>query len=193
MLPNVQANPLSVNDGRPSSVKEWEYFNNLDEGTKQQYINMKRANSFKIQDINGAPTVIDRGANGQINVNPLSTAKDTNQAAVNAENALAMGQDQTKKNIEQPQDYARFQEALEDVDKYEALIKRLINHKGRTTATGFQSMFPTTSGSDSASFESDLDTLKAKNFIGSLMKLKRNSPNGSTGLGGLNEQLASRI
>lgn len=52
------------------------------------------------------------------------------------------------------------------------LVTELIGHEGRTIASGFQSPFPTVPGTDSADFETKLDTMKAYNFMGNVAKMK---------------------
>lgn len=60
---------------RPSSVQEWEFYNALPEDKKPLYLEMKRNPNFKVQEINQAPTVVQGGVGGKVNLTPLSTTQ----------------------------------------------------------------------------------------------------------------------
>ena len=64
---------LSGQTSRPSSVQEWEFYNQLPQDQKRLYLEMKRNPNFKVQDVNQVPTVIQGGPGGAVDATPLST------------------------------------------------------------------------------------------------------------------------
>jgi hypothetical protein len=68
---------------RPSSVQEWEFYNKLPEDQKRLYLEMKRNPNFKVQDVMGAPTVVQGMPGGGVQTTALSTPQqETNAAAM---------------------------------------------------------------------------------------------------------------
>lgn len=79
---------VSGQTSRPSSVQEWEFFSALTPEKQKAYLEMKRAMGFKVDTVQGVPTVINQGAAGQ----PATTQALSNlPAEVAAGGALAQG------------------------------------------------------------------------------------------------------
>jgi hypothetical protein len=66
---------------RPSSVQEWEFYNALPPEQKRLYLEMKRNPNFKVQDVQGAPTVVMGTPGGGVQTTPLSTTAQEAAAA----------------------------------------------------------------------------------------------------------------
>ena len=76
---------------RPSSVQEWEFYNKLPEAQKRLYLEMKRNPNFKVQDVQGAPTVVTGTPGGGVQTTPLSTTQQEATAAGTIKQAESAG------------------------------------------------------------------------------------------------------
>lgn len=83
---------------RPSSVLEWEFYNNLIEEDKKngtnkapQYLEMKRNPNFKVESVNQIPTVVNPSIVGGVRTTPLSTLPQVAASASAVKQAEAAG------------------------------------------------------------------------------------------------------
>ena len=66
---------------RPSSVQEWDFYSNLPDSMKRQYLEMKRNPNFVVKDVNTVPTVVQPSVIGGTTTTPLSNQASEAEAA----------------------------------------------------------------------------------------------------------------
>lgn len=76
---------------RPSSVQEWEFYNNLPQSQKLQYLEMKRNPNMQVKDVNQVPTVVAPSVVGGTTQTPLSTLPQVASSASTVKQAEATG------------------------------------------------------------------------------------------------------
>lgn len=121
---------MADTSAQPSSVREWEYYNALDDSDKQKYLNMKRANQlFKEGDVTmqvdpvagGSAVVTETGAAPTTQSD--AQAKLTGQAAEKAastkaaEQAIAMSEDAFTKTSTVRTAISNIDEAISLIDQ----------------------------------------------------------------------------
>lgn len=77
------------------------------------------------------------------------------------------------------------EDGMETVQNTVDTVDRLINHPGLESAAGFQSNFPTLSGTDASDFENTLETLQSQAFLSAVKQMK--------GMGALSENEGKKL
>jgi hypothetical protein len=132
----------SQNDGTPSNVREWEYYNSLKPEQQQQYLEMKRSQQTFLPTINEVPTIVRPGvAGGPDTVKPLSTLPQVASAKGTVAGAEQAAQEAAKTNAiparsqaERDADQAKLQQQnARAFATYTAAMKGLENAMAQTS------------------------------------------------------------
>lgn len=181
--------------GRPSSVREYEYWRNLNDPEQQrQYLNLKRSGIQKVGD-----QLYETTGGGAREL--LTEDQKMSQARIDAEIARltkmreAMGKGQGEAAVSDVVADARrdikaaeaegvvtgkrlgesradFPQLEAEVEETSALIDKALNHPGLSYAVGTSSLAPVVPGTEAANFMAILDQLQGKNFLAAFESLK---------------------
>lgn len=102
------------------------------------------------------------------------------QDVTRREKALETGQIQSEVALEG---------GVDQIQQTRDVVNDLLVHPGLPKAVGLRSALPTVPGSDAANFEANLDTLKSKQFLAGIQRLKEIG----SGAGGLSDAEGSRF
>lgn len=164
----------------PSSIREWDRYNSLSEKDQKRFLEMKRAQQFKINDVGGVPTATTLEA-GEINTQPLSTLGQE----IGAASAQAVG-------VQQAKDQLGFQQALPsdiaELKKFRENIQGLLNDDGFDIIYGLSGKTDPRAhmpGGAAASAKARLGQLDAATFALTIQKMR--------GLGSLSDAEGKKI
>lgn len=159
-----------ANGGAPSSVQEWEYYNNLSQADQKRYLEMKRNQQTYLREIEGAPTLVTAGAAGQgPSVMPLSTAQAEDAAATARKKAESYGTATGKTQADKVESLPGVeQNAKETIATLDALEK----HAGFNGIYGLNSYWPIVRGSDRAGANAIRKQIGGKAFLQAFESLK---------------------
>lgn len=161
VLGSVYASPAEA----PSNVREWQYFSQLPEAERQQYLAMKRANQWL--DTGGAqmmPNPLDPGR--PVAVLP-KTLPPQDLPAVRGMQAEAAASGRVRgetASVAETQDIN-----VREVKRY---INELKAHPGLSSSTGLSSVLPVVPGSKRADFEARRQQLLGTAFLQAYEALK---------------------
>lgn len=175
--PQILASQYRSPTEAPSNVREWEYFNKLNDAQKQQYLTMKRANQIIDR---GPEYVIPNPANPQMPM--ASIPKDLNPGErpdVRAEQAAAV--DTAKAAVEKRSAMPKAKNALGVFERQTNVarenIKEIQNLYGPMTAwtPDFIANLPQ---SKARAIQNKLQAIKANIGFQALQEMRANSPTG---------------
>src|SRR3990167_8048223 len=152
-------------EGHPSSVREWEYYQSLKPEDQERFLTMKRATKF-----------LDTGegyvAPSQVNPTVTRSVVDRKLKPTEQLNYINSKEAEEEKGKSRGQAEMELPKAESGAQQTINLIEELRNHPGRTWATGATSIIPKIPGSPQADFIARLDQLKGKQFLEAYQTLK---------------------
>ena len=149
----------------PSAVREYEYYNSLDDAGKKEFLAVKRAQQIK--DFGGYHgTVAPSGEVTNIGDKTLKPEQEIDYIE-DAATARATGTDRGETLVSAGEDIAKAEQFVDLIDK-------AISHPGREAATGMSSVFNPVAmpGGDRKDFLVLGQQLRGKNFLEAYQGLK---------------------
>lgn len=154
---------------RPSSVQEWDFYNNLPEDMKTRYLEMKRNPNMKVTDVGGVPTVVAPTVVGGTSQTPLSTLQTETGAAGEKASATAQG---TAKGSATAQAQINLPQSRESARYMTELLEKAKTHPGLPAAIGVKGVTNYLPGTDAADFKALKAQIGGKQFLQAYETLK---------------------
>lgn len=187
-------NPNSVHP--VSSLQEWNAYNAMSPADQARYLQMKRAEQFKLGEVNGVQNVVTTAPGltpsaPRVNAVPLTTvaqeAAGKAQIAGAEAGAKTTGTGMAERTLDQPRAKIALETSSASLDALANAAKEIQNNPALEKITGAQGKLPDWPGSEAADVRAQLKTLKAKTGFNSLQSMRDASKTGGA-LGSVSER-----
>lgn len=172
----IDAQYKSSGDG-PSTVQEWNFFNNLSGDDQQRFLQMKRAD--RVVDIGGEIINVTPGLPGSAQPVVTKTLAPADQPENAASKAAAV--DTAKMQVEKQTKFPKAQAALVALEQQNGVVIGAIDEALANVSpmsAGFGSMISGVPTTSAKALQTSLETIRANVGFDKLQDMRNNSPTG---------------